>query len=226
VVLDANQEDSSVALVALEKLARAYWYPLYAYVRRRGHDAHAAEDLTQEFFVRLIDRNSFARADRSKGRFRSWLLGAMNHFLAHEWEKARAQKRGAGAATIPLDEATSSERYQRHLAVESAPEKLYDQQWALTVLERAVARLRAGYVADGRPELYEHLKAFVSGEGAAPSYAEAALHLGLSEGAVKSAIHRLRQRFQELVREEVAETVCTPADLEDELRHLIAVIRS
>jgi RNA polymerase sigma-70 factor (ECF subfamily) len=226
VVLNAGSDDSSQALIAIEKLARAYWYPLYAYVRRKGHDAHAAEDLTQEFFARVISRNFFARVDRTKGRFRSWLLGAMNHFLAHEWEKARTQKRGGGTTLIPLDEAQANERYERQLAVESAPEKLYDQQWALTLLERAATRLRASYVADGRPEVYDCLKAFVSGEGAAPSYAEAALQLGITESAVKSAIHRLRQRFHELVREEVAQTVCTPSDLDDELRYLLAIVRS
>lgn len=225
VVLNAGGEDSSQALVAIEKLARAYWYPLYAYVRRKGHDAHTAEDLTQEFFARVISRSFFARADRAKGRFRSWLLGAMNHFLAHEWEKARTQKRGGGTKLIPLDEAQTNERYKRHLAVETAPEKVFDQQWALTLLERAATRLRATYIADGRPEVYDCLKVFVSGGGAPPSYGEAAVQLGLSESAVKSAIHRLRQRFHELVREEVAQTVCTATDLDDELRYLLTVIR-
>jgi len=226
VVLNAGCDDSSPqALMAIEKLARAYWYPLYAYIRRRGHDAHAAEDVTQEFFVRVINTNFFARADRNKGRFRSWLLGAMNHFLAHEWEKARTQKRGGGTALISLDEAQANERYERNLVSECAPETLFDRQWAFTVLDRAAARLREGYVADGRPEIYECLKAFISGSGVAPTYAEAAVALGLSESAVKSAIHRLRQRFQELIREEVAETVSTPADLDEELRYLLAAIR-
>ena len=225
-VLSAGGEDSSLALVAMEKLAKAYWYPLYVYVRRKGHDSHTAEDLTQEFFARVVSRNFFARVDRTKGRFRSWLLGAMNHFLAHEWEKARTQKRGGGATWVPLDEAQASERYERLLSIESAPEHLYDQQWALTALERAATRLRACYVADGRPEIYERLQAFISGASSAPSYAEAALQLGLTESAVKSAVHRLRQRFYELVREEVAQTVCTPTDLEEELRYLLAVIRS
>jgi len=226
VVLNAGGEDSTQALVAIEKLARDYWYPLYAYVRRKGHDAHTAEDLTQEFFARVISRNFFARVDRTKGRFRSWLLGAMNHFLAHEWEKARAQKRGGGATLIPLDEAQANERYERQLAVDSAPEKVFDQQWALTLLERAATRLRATYIADGRPEVYDCLKAFISGGSAPPSYGDAAVQLGLTESAVKSAVHRLRQRFHELVREEVAQTVCTPTDLDDELRYLLAAIRS
>jgi RNA polymerase sigma-70 factor (ECF subfamily) len=226
VVLNARSEDSSQALVAIEKLARAYWYPLYAYIRRKGHDAHTAEDLTQEFFARVISRNFFARVDRTKGRFRSWLLGAMNHFLAHEWEKARAQKRGGGATLIPLDEAQANERYERHLAVETAPEKFFDQQWALTMLERAATRLRATYLAEGRPEMYDRLKPFVSAGSPAPSYAEAALQLSLTESALKSAVHRLRQRFHEFVREEVAQTVCTPSDLDDELRYLLAAIRS
>jgi RNA polymerase sigma factor (sigma-70 family) len=226
VVLNAGSEDSSLALVAIEKLARAYWYPLYAYIRRKGHDAHTAEDLTQEFFARVVGRNFFARVDRTKGRFRSWLLGSMNHFLAHEWEKARTQKRGGNAMLIPLDEAQANERYERLLAVESAPEHLFDQQWALTLVERAATRLRASYVADGRLEIYDSLKAFISGATPAPPYAEAALQLGLTESAVKSAIHRLRQRFHELVREEVAQTVCTLTDLDDELRYLLTIIRS
>src|SRR5262249_4396347 len=124
VVLSAAGEDSSLALLAMEKLARAYWYPLYVYVRRKGHDSHTAEDLTQEFFPRVVSRNFFARVDRTKGRFRSWLLGAMNHFLAHEWEKARTQKRGGGATWVPLDEAQANERYVRLLAVETTPEHL------------------------------------------------------------------------------------------------------
>jgi len=226
VVLNAGSEDSSQALVAIEKLARAYWYPLYAYVRRKGHDAHTAEDLTQEFFARVVSRNFFARFDRTKGRFRSWLLGSMNHFLAHEWEKSRTEKRGGGATLIPLDEAHANERYERQLAVESAPEKLFDQQWAMTLLERAGTRLRASYVADGRPEIYDRLKVFISGASPVPSYADAALQLGLTESAVKSAVHRLRQLFHELLREEVAQTVCTPSDLDDELRYLLAAIRS
>ncbi len=225
VVLNASAEDSSQALIAIEKLARAYWYPLYAYVRRRGHDAHTAEDLTQEFFARLINPRAFARVDRNKGRFRSWLLGAMNHFLAHEWEKACAQKRGGGLAAIPIDEAQANERYERHLATESTPEKLFDQQWALTILERAATRLRSAYIAEDRPEIYERLKSFISAEGPAQTYAEAASQLGLGESAVKSAIHRLRQRYQELIREEVAQTVCTAMELDDELRYLISVIR-
>ena len=211
--------------MAIEKLARAYWYPLYAYVRRRGHDAHTAEDLTQEFFARVVSPAAFARVDRNKGRFRSWLLGAMNHFLAHEWEKARARKRG-GVAVIPIDEAHANERYERLMATDATPEMLYDQQWALIILERAATRLRSGYIADGRPEIYESLKPFASGEGPAQSYAETAAQLGLTESAVKSAIHRLRQRYQELIREEVAQTIYTPADLDEEIRYLIAVIRS
>ena len=149
----------------------------------------------------------------------------MNHFLLHEWEKACTQKRGGGATLMSLDEVQANERYERQLSVESSPETVFDQQWALTLLERAATRLRASYVADGRPEIYDRLKPFVSARSGAPSYAEAALQLGLTESAVKSAVHRLRQRFHELVREEVAQTVCTPTDLDDELRYLIAVVR-
>lgn len=226
VVLHAGAADSPAARLALEKLARDYWYPVYAYARRKGCDSHSAEDLTQGFFAHLISTNSFGRADRTKGRFRSWLLGAMNHFLAHEREKAHSLKRGGGAGAIPLDEAEASVRYQACLSSETSPEMLYDQQWALTLLEKAAARLRASYVASDQLDLYERLKVFVSGQGAAPSYEEAAVALGMSESAVKSAIYRLRQGFHQLVRQEVAETVCTPADLDEEIRYLISVIRS
>jgi RNA polymerase sigma-70 factor (ECF subfamily) len=226
VVLHAGAADSPEAHSALEKLARAYWYPVYAYVRRKGYDSHTAEDLTQGFFTQLISTNSFARADRTKGRFRSWLLGAMNHFLSHEREKAQTLKRGGGTSAVPLDEAEANARYQAHLSSETAPEKLYDQQWALTLLDRAAARLRSNYAAAGQTDLYERLKVFVSGQGVPPPYAEVAHALGMSESAVKSAIYRLRQSFHELVRQEVAETVCTPAELDEEIRYLITVIRS
>jgi RNA polymerase sigma-70 factor (ECF subfamily) len=226
VVLAAGPEPSSRAALAMERLCRTYWYPLYAYVRSKGHSPEEAEDLTQEFFARLLQKNPLAQLDRSKGRFRAWLLAVMNHFLAHEWEKARAQKRGGGAAVIPLDEAIAEKRFQQDFAKPSEPEKLFDRRWALTVLEQAAARLRAAYVAEGRPELYERLKGFVSAETATPSYAEAAAQLGLSEAAVRSAIHRLRRRFQELVREEIAHTVSTPAEVDEELRYLISIIRS
>ena len=191
VVLNAKESDSLQGRLALERLARAYWYPLYAYLRRKGYDSHSAEDLTQSFFLQLIGTNSLARADRRKGRFRSWLLGAMSHFLAHEWEKGRALKRGGGHAPIPLDEAEANARYQRLLSCDAAPEKLYDQQWALTLLDRAGTRLRATYEAQDQSEMYERLKVFVSIEGTPPAYAEVAVDLGMSESAVKSAIHRL-----------------------------------
>jgi DNA-directed RNA polymerase specialized sigma24 family protein len=226
VVLDAKEIDSPQGRFALERLGRAYWYPLYAFLRRKGYDSHSAEDLTQGFFLHLIGGNSLGRADRTKGRFRSWLLGAMRHFLAHEWEKAQALKRGGGNAPIPLDEAEANERYQRLLSYDTAPEKLYDQQWALTLLERAGTRLAASYVAQDQADLYDRLKVFVAVEGTPPSYGDVAVQLGMSESAVKSAIYRLRQSFHELVRQEVAQTVGTPAELDEEIRYLITVIRS
>jgi RNA polymerase sigma-70 factor (ECF subfamily) len=192
---------------ALEALCQTYWYPIYAYVRRRGHDATAAKDLTQEFFAQLLQKQLLAGVDPTKGKFRSWLLGVMNHFLAHQWAKANAQKRGAGQPMFSWDELEAEEAYRLDACDESAPEKFFDRQWALTVLEHAAARLRQEYELAGKGALYSCLKDFVSLEGADASYEQAAQQLGLGGSAVKSAIHRLRQRYQKLLRTEIAQTV-------------------
>ena len=225
VVLAAGDSASPQAGAALDNLCRSYWYPLYAYVRRRGHDVESAKELTQEFFALLLGKCLLAGVDPTKGKFRSWLLGVMNHFLAHEWAKVRAQKRGGDQPAFSLDETSADERYQLEPADESTPEKIFDRRWAFTVLDQAAVRLRVEYEAAGKGSLYSCLKGFVSAESAPVSYEEAARHLGLSQGAVKSAIHRLRQRYQELIRGEIAQTVTSAAEVDEEIQYLLAVIR-
>ncbi|MBI2925629.1 MAG: sigma-70 family RNA polymerase sigma factor [Verrucomicrobia bacterium] len=225
-MLAAADLASPSARAALEKLCRTYWYPLYAYVRRRGHRPEDAQDLTQEFFVRLLQKNSFAGADRAKGRFRSFLLGALQHFLADEHDRASAKKRGGGQQFISWEQDFAEKRFAEEPTDELSPDKIFERRWALTVLEQAASRLRAEYQAAGTGQLFEHLKGYVTGEGAAPTYAATAAQLGLSESAVKSAIFRLRRRYYELVREAVAQTVADPRELEEEIRHLMAVFSS
>jgi RNA polymerase sigma-70 factor (ECF subfamily) len=224
VVLAAGTAQSSEANQALEQLCRTYWYPLYAYIRRRGHDAAEAQDLTQEFFSRLCKKNYPAQADRAKGKFRSFLLLTLNHFLADEHDRATTQKRGGGQTVISLDDESPENRYRLEPADELSPEKLFERRWAQTILDQALNRLRAEFVQQGKAAVYEVLKAFEPGEQNALSYAEAAARLDVTESAVKSMIYRLRERHRELVREEIAHTVSTVAEVDEELRHLIALI--
>ena len=220
----AGQDDTPQAAEALEKLCRMYWYPLYAYIRRRGHTPADAQDLAQDFFVQLLRKNYPARADRATGRFRSFLLHALNQFLADLRERALALKRGGGQVIISLDEA-AEDRYRLEVADGVTPEKLFERRWAETLLDRALGRLRDEFVAKGKAATYEVLKTFEPGDQRPLSYAEAANRLRVSESAVKSMIHRLRQRHRELVREEIAHTVPTVADIDDELRYLVSVLR-
>jgi RNA polymerase sigma factor (sigma-70 family) len=224
VVLTAGSGDSTGALKALEKLCQAYWYPLYAYVRRRGFSPHDAEDLTQEFFARFLEHEWVANADREKGRFRTFLLSAMNHFLANEWDKARAQKRGGGAPLLPLQFDTAETRYRREPADSATPEQHYERRWALALLETVVQRLQKDYEQEGKGELFGALNPCLVGERTSQPYDELARRLALSEGAVKSAVHRMRQRYRQLLREEIAQTVAGPDEVEEELRDLIAVL--
>jgi RNA polymerase sigma factor (sigma-70 family) len=225
VVLAAGHQDSPQAADALETLCRSYWYPLYAYVRRRGYEPEDAQDLTQDFFAQLLRKNYPARAERAKGRFRTFLLHTLNQFLLDQRERAATLKRGGGQVLISLDEESPEDRYRLEVPNDLTPEKLFERRWAQTILDRALARLRAEFVTQGKGETYEVLQAFEPGEQNAMSYAEAAVHLGVSESAVKSMIHRLRQRHRELVREEIAHTVPTVTEIDDELRHLVAVLR-
>ncbi|HOC55193.1 MAG TPA: sigma-70 family RNA polymerase sigma factor [Verrucomicrobiota bacterium] len=224
VVLNARDQGSPEAAAALEKLCRTYWYPLYACVRRQGHDEASAKDLTQEFFTRLIHKNRLDHVRREKGRFRSFLLASLKNFLSDEWDKAQAQKRGGGQTLLSLDDDSAEDRYRLEPADSLPPDKLYDQRWALTLLGQAKARLKEEYAQAGKANLYERLRVFEAGDPDGSTYAEIAAECGLTESAVNSAAHRLRQRYGELVREEVAHTVGNTAAIDEELRHLIAVL--
>jgi RNA polymerase sigma-70 factor (ECF subfamily) len=209
----------------LEALCRAYWYPLYVYVRRKGYAAEDAQDLTQEFFARLLARNYLNVADRNKGKFRSYLLGSLEHFLAREWSKAHAQKRGGGQAVHSLDETDAENRYLLEPAHELTAEKIFDRRWATTLLGQAMSRLREECVANHKGDLFGKVESLLSGEKGEASYAGVAAALEMSEGAIKVAVHRLRQRYAELVRAEIAQTVATPEQADEELHYLFAVLR-
>lgn len=223
-VLAAGRNDTTRARAALEQLCRNYWQPLYAYVRSAGYSREQAEDLTQGFFARLLAHNSIARADPARGRFRSFLLASLKHFLAHEWEKARAQKRGGRAQLIPLEFKTAERRYAQPVAPGDTPDRAYDRQWARALLEVVLSALRREYHDAGREDLFLGLRETLSGGRSEIPYRDLGAQLGLSEGAVKIAAHRLRQRYRELLREEVAHTVAKPGEVEEELQHLFAAL--
>ncbi len=225
VVLTATEQQSPQAAEALERLCRTYWYPLYAYVRRKGYDAHDSQDLTQEFLARLLARNYLSVADRNKGKFRSFLLGTLEHFLAREWTKAHAQKRGGGQLLFSLDEVDAENRYRLEPSHESTADKIFERRWATTLLEQAMGRLREDYTADHKGNLFARLEVFLTGNTPETSYAEMAASLNMSEGAIKVAVHRLRQRYGELVRAEIAQTVATPEEADEELHYLAALLR-
>lgn len=224
VVLAAGHSSAPGARAALEKLCGAYWYPLYVFVRRQGYNSHDAQDSIQEFFAWLIEHKHLRVADVERGKFRSFLLATLKHFLADERKKARAQKRGGGQEFLSLEARSAEDRYRLEPVTDLTPEKIYDRRWALTIMEQTVARLREEYVAAGRAELFEELKHFQPGEETVRSYAEIAARLGLTESAVKSAIYRLRQRHGDLLREAIAQTVATPAEVDEEIRYLISVM--
>jgi RNA polymerase sigma factor (sigma-70 family) len=223
VVRAAAQSTDPQASVALEQLCRVYWYPLYAFLRRQGHSAEDAQDLVQGFFLHLLRGDILQTAEPGRGRFRSFLLGTLKHFLSDEKGKAEAQKRGGGQQFISWDLASAESRFRQEPADESSPDRLFERRWAMTILEQALDHLRAECAADARSELFEQLQGFVTGEKGPVSYAEAAANLDQSLSAVKSAIFRLRRRYHELVRDEVGQTVAEPAEVEGELRHMLEV---
>ncbi len=223
-MLAAGHRGGPQAAVALEELCRTYWYPLYAYVRRHGHSREDAEDLTQGFFARLLEKNYLEGLSSDKGKFRAFLLVALKRFLANEWDRANRQKRGGGAPTLSLDWQDADLRYQFIPADHLSPDKLYDRAWALTVLERVIIRLRDENGAEGKSRLYEKLKPFLMlGKSDIP-YAQAAAALEMSEGAVRVAVHRLRRRYRELLREEIAQTLSDPSQAEAELQALLSAL--
>jgi len=225
VLAAARREDPEPAMRALTELCQTYWPPLYAYIRRQGRDAHEAEDLTQEFFSRLLAKNYLADADPAKGKFRAFLLASLKHFLANEWDRARAQKRGGGQALIALDALSEAQRSRLEPVDNSSPDKAFDRQWALTVLDLALKRLRGEFAAAGKEKLFDELKESLTGDSPAQSHAEIGAKCGLSEGAVKVAAHRMRRRYRDLLREEVAQTVATPNEVEGEIRDLFAAFQ-
>jgi len=224
VVLSARDPASSLSERALEELCRAYWGPLYAYLRRQGRSPHDAQDLTQEFFVRLLHKNYLHAVDREKGRFRTFLLVALRRFLADESDRAHAQKRGGGVACLSLDAEAAEHRYGAEPVDTLTPERLYERHWALALLDRTMARLRQEFVASGKAEEFAILKTFLTAEKGAISYTEVAPQLSLTEGALRVAAHRLRRRYRDLFREEIAHTVADPTEIEEEVRHLMAVL--
>jgi RNA polymerase sigma factor (sigma-70 family) len=225
VVLAARPHDTPQSVIAREKLCRSYWYPLYAYVRRRGYSVEDAQDLTQEFFARFLAGDSMSRADQRRGRFRSYLLGALNHFLSDEWDKSHRLKRGGQVCQIRFDAASGEARYALEPADERSPDCLFERRWALALLDGVWSELQQEYGAAGKERVLERLSVFMTGE-AEGGYREAAEELGMSEGAARVAVHRLRQRYSELFRQAVADTVQDPEEIADEMRHLVSVLSS
>jgi RNA polymerase sigma factor (sigma-70 family) len=225
-VVLAAQGSSPAAEEALEKLCRTYWRPIYGFVRRQGVGPEEAEDLTQGFFVLLLERRDLNTVRKEKGRLRSYLLVSLKHFLADEWRRATAVKRGKGQRLIPLEEFRDSHRVDVDRSDRLTPDQIYERRWALTVLEQVLARLREEYRSAGNVRFFDQLKKMLMDELDRPSQAEIATEFGMTENAVKQAFHRFRQRYQALLREEIAHTVAMPSDIEDELHHLIAVVRA
>jgi RNA polymerase sigma factor (sigma-70 family) len=225
VVLEA-QSESPAAQEALEKLCRVYWRPIYSFVQRQGIAPEEAEDVTQAFFADLLEHKSLAAVRKERGRFRSYLLGALKYFLADERRRAMAIKRGKGQRLIPLEELSADERTEMEPADPVTAEQIYERRWASSVLEHVLGLLKNEYVVAGNAALFDCLKQLLPDEPGSPSQADIAGQLGMTANAVRQAFHRFRQRYQLLLREEVAHTVATPGDVEDELRHLITVVRA
>ena len=219
-VLAAGQRGTAESAAALERLCQTYWLPLYAYVRRRVSDVHDAQDLTQAFFERLLDKNYLADADPQRGRFRAFLLTAFKHFLSNEWEKAKAQKRGGGRSPISLDFSTGDSQITFQPAGGLTAEQMYERQWAITLLSCVMQRLERELEKVGKRSQFERLKDFIVSTKEDPTYADAASELGMTESAARMATSRLRRRYRQLLREEIAQTVSSPEDVDDEIRHL------
>ena len=224
VVLAAGHGDAAGAREALEQLCRSYWYPLYAYVRRKGHSPHDAEELTQEFLLQFLEHNWVARADQSRGRFRSFLLMTLTRFLANEWDKVRCAKRGGHLRRVSLAMEDAESRFSCEPVDTCTPEQEFEKQWALTLLEQVLNRLRAEYAERGQATLFDTLKSSLIGSRETQPYARLGAVLGISEANVKVAVFRLRQRYRERLREEIAHTVATPDEVESEVRHLFRIL--
>ena len=209
---------------ALAELCRLYWYPLYMFARRRGHSPDDAQDLTQGFFLHLVEQRALASVDRLKGKFRSFLLAALEHFLANEWRRAKTQKRGGHVAFVSINDDTAENRFIQAPSSEAAPEKAYEQAWAMSLLEQSLNRLRAEATSAAKADTFERLKGFLTGDKQPVTYAELARQMNTTEAALKMTVSRMRARYGELLREEIANTVTTPDEVEDELRALFAAL--
>jgi RNA polymerase sigma factor (sigma-70 family) len=223
-VLAAGERATPDARDALAHLCSAYWYPIYAYVRRQGHGANEAQDLTQSFFVRLLDKHVVEDARRDRGRFRSFLLGALKHFLANEWRRERAEKRGGNVTITSIDAGAAETRYVREPSHTRTAEEIYERRWALTLLDNVLRELESEFAAEGKTRLFEQLKVYLTGDAAAPSYADAGAVMDMSEGAVKVAVHRLRQRYKALLRQHIAQTVADESEVDAEIAALFAAL--
>jgi RNA polymerase sigma factor (sigma-70 family) len=224
VVQTAGRENTTRARAALEKLCQIYWFPLYACVRRRVHSPEDAKDLTQAFFLRMLQQQSFANANPDLGRFRSFLLGALNHFLVTEWKRARTQRRGGGRQALSLDWAAAERRFALEPADHATPDKAFDKQWATALLDEVLRQLENEYRRDQKLELFQALKQSLTGPRESPAYAVLATQLGMNEGAVRVAVHRLRKRYRALLQAEIANTVSSPQEVEEEMAHLFRAI--
>ena len=224
VVLAAANEETSEAAAALESLCRTYWYPLYAYVRHRGHSPEDSQDLTQEFFYRLLQRDYLSQLDPGKGKFRSFLLACINHFLANEWDRVRTLKRGGQITFVPLDTLVAEQRYQPEAGLSCSPEHLYERCWALALLQQVLRNLRQEAMETGRGSHFDELRIFLTGEKPSVTYAELAARLGTNEPALRKEVQRLRSRYGEILREEMGRTVANAAALEIELCDLFTVL--
>jgi RNA polymerase sigma factor (sigma-70 family) len=220
VVLAAGRSDTTRAQLALEQLCQTYWYPLYAHVRRRGHSPHDAQDLTQAFFACLLERQSLMNVDPGRGRFRSFMLGAINHFLASEWAKSQAQKRGGGRQILSLDAAAAEERLDLEPADPLTPDQAFDKEWATALLDKVLTQLEDEFRGENKMRMFDVLKQTLTGSRAAQPYAELAAQLHMNEGAVKTAVHRLRRRYRELLQAEIANTVTSPDEVKEEMSYL------
>jgi RNA polymerase sigma-70 factor (ECF subfamily) len=225
-VLEAGHRSSPKSAAALATLCESYWYPLYSFVRRQGRSADDARDLTQEFFSWLLEKNALQVADRSRGRFRSFLLASMKNFLAKEWRRGQAQRRGGGRPMISLDFDDGESRYRLEPSHDDTPENIFERQWALTLLEQALSNLSTEFEQAGKHWLFECLKMFIGGEKSLVPYRELGKQLNMSESAVKVAIHRMRRRYRALLRNEIRQTVVTDEDVDEELRHLFNTLGS
>jgi RNA polymerase sigma-70 factor (ECF subfamily) len=222
----AAQGSGEESRQALATLCRLYWYPLYAFVRRQGYTPDAAQDLTQAFFTRLLEKKYLKDYARDRGRFRSFLLASLKHFLSNERDRTNAQKRGGGVSALSLDAVIQAgeRRYSLEPRSELTPDRIFERQWALTVLERVISRLQSEFDQTGKGPQFERMKPFLTGDETRIPYAELAGQLDLTEGALKVAIHRLRRRFREVLRDEIAQTVVQPHEIQDEIRYLVSVL--